>query len=345
MTPTDLPDIRLFADLLKCQRCQRASTIAASKGGGFSCQSCGQHVSASRGVLDFVGGLANTALDVTTYDQQKLVTADASRALFLHLKEASGGAIKDNLGVVLEVGAGTGLLTLGMLSEGHFGRAIVTDISPQMLALCKQRLGSAKNVMFATYGGREKIFAEESFDLCIAHSVLHHVADYQTLLADMAKALKPRGVAVFVEPGAPYHEAMSRAMADALCALLADGSTDAEGREIAALAGWISDVRYRLSFGDDTDHILRMEDKYIFTREALTEAGFSAGFEGVDITPNLIDTDGNRGSQEYVRELGMTPAVASRFLAAYRVYATRYFQAVKTNDMTGMYVCVFRRGE
>ena len=339
---TTSPDITLFSDLIKCPKCQKPSTIAAAQD-GVTCQSCGRQFLISDGVLDFVGGSANTGLDVTTYDQQKQVTIALAKALFAHLKQASRGMIRDDLGVVLEVGAGTGLLTLGMLGDGHFDRAIVTDVSPQMLGLCKQRFGPSNNVMFATYGAREKVFVDGSFDLCIAHSVLHHIADYREFLVDVAKFLKPTGVAVFVEPGAPYHDAMSRAMADSLCALLANEGANTEGRDVETLAAWISDVRYRLAFPDNTSDLMCMEDKYIFTRDGLTAAGLEAGFAAVDIAPNLLDHDGNCGSQEYMRELGVTPQFASRFLAIYRRYATRYFRTVREDDMSGMYICVFRR--
>ena len=38
-------------------------------------------------------------------------------------------------GTVLEVGAGTGYLTLGMLADSEFDHAVISDISPEMWKL------------------------------------------------------------------------------------------------------------------------------------------------------------------------------------------------------------------
>jgi ubiquinone/menaquinone biosynthesis C-methylase UbiE len=340
--PTTYHEIARFADLLKCPSCGRRATFAKVNKGVF-CQICERSFSAHDDVIDFVDNSADTALNVDSYDQQKNFSVETSRSVFRHLTEASGGAIGESLGVVLEVGAGTGLLTVGMLDDGGFDRAIITDISHRMLARCRRRVASSDKVLFATYSGREPIFAEDSFDLCIANSVLHHIAEYQAFLADMAKALRPGGVAVFVEPSAPYHNALSLAMMDSLCAVLADGSASAADPDVKTLAAWISDVRFRLAFQNNVECVRALEDKYIFSRENLIEAGLSAGFNSIDIRPNFVDPTGNIGLASYLGELGISSGFASNFLPVYTQYARNYFGALTVDDRTGMYVCVFRR--
>ncbi len=169
-------------------------------------------------VLDFVGGTSDTALDVGDYDAMMGVDLDSSCRLFASLKQSSNGAIGDRLGTILEIGAGTGFLTLGMLNDVEaYDFAAITDISPRMLAVCRERVNrhiprAISKTVFATYagghaGGRD-VFANDAFDLVIANSVLHHMPDYRAFLADMRAVLRPGGIAYFSEPGAPYHDAL-----------------------------------------------------------------------------------------------------------------------------------------
>jgi hypothetical protein len=72
---------------------------------------CDATFQAPAGIVDFVSGRSDTALDVAAYDEQKAVSLEASTDLFLHLKRLANGIIPDHLGTVLEIGAGTGLLT------------------------------------------------------------------------------------------------------------------------------------------------------------------------------------------------------------------------------------------
>jgi ubiquinone/menaquinone biosynthesis C-methylase UbiE len=332
-----------FAYLLRCPKCTGKLTVSPVAD-SLTCHSCGQHISGAGGIVDFVQGKTDTALDVTLYDQQKRVGIAASNALFQHLKQSSNGAIGDHLGTVLEIGAGTGLLTLGMLANSRFDLAVVTDISHQMLTLLRSRMPPEinKNVVFATFSGTEPVFADNTIDLCIANSVLHHMPDYQAFLSVMAKALKPGGRAIFVEPSAVYHDIMSRALSDSLCTLLAQvPASQLNPRDITSLAAWISDVRFRLAFPDDTLSISRLEDKHFFSRLSLAETAKAAAFSRVRVTPNYIDVNGALGAQEYMRELGLTPEFQERLTPLYRRYAERYFQDVEPSDMSGMYFTVF----
>ena len=108
--------------LIVCPRC-RASEFNLLEA---TCRSCGETYSAADGIIDFVGGRSDTALDVESYDQQKSVSFEKSVELFDALKRLAAGAIGDQVDTILEIGAGTGLLTLGMLNETEFERALIT---------------------------------------------------------------------------------------------------------------------------------------------------------------------------------------------------------------------------
>lgn len=316
-------------------------------GAGFVCRNSPQHTyPVLDGVIDFVEGELDTQLDVTTYDAQKQVSVGASSELFRHLKMSSNGAIRDDLGDVLEVGAGTGMLSLGMLSGSAFRSAVVTDVSQKMLLLNRNRMvkylpAECGKITYATYAGTTRLFADSSFDLCIANSVLHHVENYSRMLSDLASATKPGGSVLFIEPAVPYHGAMSRSMADVICELITEG--EATPADVRTIAAWVSDVRQRIAFSEDAERINKLEDKHLFSRERLAIDAVAAGFTGVDIVPNYIDMNGHLGCQEYARELGLPAIFFDRFFAKYKRYAAFYFKDVAAEDHSGMYICIFRR--
>jgi ubiquinone/menaquinone biosynthesis C-methylase UbiE len=343
----EAPDFAGFVDLLKCPHCGSEGLLGVSIPGEFACNACGERFSGARGVLDFVAGRSNTALNIDVYDRQKQVDLPASRALFAHLQQLSDGAL-DRLGDVLEVGAGTGLLTMGMLDSCSFERAVITDISPEMLAVCRSRVlthlkAVHDKVFFATYAAGAQVFADQSFDFCTAHSVLHHILDYRGFLAGMCKVLKPGGVAMYSEPGAPYHEAMSRAMGDSLCDLIARGQVECAAMDAVRIAGLVTDIRFRLAFPDDLAAIETLEEKHIFTRDALVDAARDAGFATATVRPCYSDRNGALGARGYVRELGISEPFGGLFLSLYDRYAERYFRQVDPTDQSTMYLCIFRR--
>ena len=334
-------------DLLRCPECRRAGTLHEGTPSKLSCSGCGASFPREDGILDFVRSRSDTGLDVTAYDEQKRVSPEAATALFKHLKALARSAIPDDLGTVLEVGAGTGFLTIGMLQQSTFQRAVITDISPAMLTLCRARVlehvdsGKNERIAFATYASDDPLFRDGVFDLAIANSVLHHIENYYSFLRDMHNALKPGGYFVCVEPSRTFHEALSRAMADSLCQAMAQANPG-DNSDLKKLAGWIFDLRYRLAFPADPA-IANLEDKHLFSREELSQAGSVAGFRAVTTTPNMVDVNGASAAREYVSELGISPSFTEAFLQTYLRYADSQFRLLPLSDHASMYVCAFKR--
>ena len=334
-------------DVLRCPECKRAGTLHEGTRTKLSCNGCGASFPRENGILDFVRNRSDTGLDVATYDEQKRVSVEGATALFKHLKAVARGAIPDDLGTVLEVGAGTGLLTIGMLQQSTFQRALITDISPAMLRLCRARVlehvepEKHERIAFATYASDHELFRETAFNLAIANSVLHHIEDYHSFLKDMRQALKPGGYFVCVEPSRTFHEALSRAMADTLCQAMAQAQPSHQP-DLKKLAAWIFDLRFRLAFPADPE-IATLEDKHLFSREDLSQAATLAGFRVLTSTPNTVDLNGARAARAYVSELGVSPSFAEGLLQTYLRYAEPSFRLLPASDHASMYVCAFRR--
>lgn len=328
----------MFGSLLRCPQCGAGSLRFART---VDCQNCAASFAAPAGIIDFVAGRSDTALDVAEYDQQKAVTLAASLNLFRHLKTIAGDIIPDHLGTVLEIGAGTGMLTLAMVAESDFDRAVITDISPAMLALCAARLDGVapqkrERIALATYSGSEPVFAPGQFDLCIANSVLHHVLDDVGLLKTARAALKPSGAAVFIEPGAIFHEALTAAVLDAITSVVASGaSTEA----FNILAQWTEQTLFRLRSAPT--EIAHLEDKHIFRRADLADKARDAGFAGLTILPFTYDPLGLGAMANYLRELHVPDAAAAAFMPIYQRHAAHRFGAVSRDDMSEMYLLAF----
>jgi ubiquinone/menaquinone biosynthesis C-methylase UbiE len=94
---------------------------------------------------------------------------------------------------VLEIGCGTGILTLGIASEVE--RVIGTDISPEMITVARQKAEAqdVDNVTFRVADGYELPFEEASFDAVLIFNTLHVVKEPETLLGEAHRLLKPGG--------------------------------------------------------------------------------------------------------------------------------------------------------
>ncbi|PSN60679.1 polyketide synthase [Corynespora cassiicola Philippines] len=111
---------------------------------------------------------------------------------------------------ILEVGGGTGSLTVPLLSallEGHdarLGKYVFTDISTHFLGYTKALLEKFHSVMEFKRFDIEKQPQDQdlelkSFDLIVASNVLHVTSSLKSTLCNLRKLLKPEGSMVFLE--------------------------------------------------------------------------------------------------------------------------------------------------
>ena len=109
-----------------------------------------------------------------------------------------GSELRDGYDRSLEIGAGTGYFSLNLLQAGVVGEATCTDISPGMVATLSanaQRLGLS--VRAARADAESLPFADESFDLVLGHSVLHHLPNLRRAFAEFHRVLRPGGRIAF----------------------------------------------------------------------------------------------------------------------------------------------------
>jgi len=142
--------------------------------------------------------------DETAYDAQygnEPANLDAGRGAVGFAREFG----IDTSGPALEIGCGTGLLSLGLVNENLFPGTLLTDPSPVFLEITRKKLENAhvatERTRFALLQGEDtERLPEGMFSLIALRSTLHHILDVERFFQHIARALRPGGVVVFQEP-------------------------------------------------------------------------------------------------------------------------------------------------
>jgi SAM-dependent methyltransferase len=111
---------------------------------------------------------------------------------------------------VLDLGAGTGGLTLELLRRGF--RVTGLDHSPEMLGLATRKVveaGFGHQTSLVIGDIRTLPFDDGSFDVVTCQGVLHHVEDLGEPLGELARVLRPGGLFYLAEPSAGSNKALT----------------------------------------------------------------------------------------------------------------------------------------
>jgi arsenite methyltransferase len=104
---------------------------------------------------------------------------------------------------VLDVGAGTGLLTIGAAGHaGPAGQVVALDFSLDALARCRGEAGAAgeRTVGYVGAEATRLPFPARSFDVIVARSVLIYIPEKAAAVAEMSRVLRPGGRISVFEP-------------------------------------------------------------------------------------------------------------------------------------------------
>lgn len=100
----------------------------------------------------------------------------------------------------LEYGCGPGSAAFSLAEQGAHVTGI--DISPVAIDLATQTAREARldeSLAFAVMDAEHLAFEDDRFDLVCGSGILHHL-DLERAYAELARVLRPDGVAVFIEP-------------------------------------------------------------------------------------------------------------------------------------------------
>ncbi|MCK6425599.1 MAG: class I SAM-dependent methyltransferase [Burkholderiaceae bacterium] len=117
---------------------------------------------------------------------------------------------------VMELGCGTGWLSIGMAQMGCEVTGV--DISAAAVRLAGQVAQRSSvhppgRVEFLTYDGKSLPLADASVDRIVCHDAFHHVRDQAATLREFARVLRDGGRVAFIEPG-PHHSRTPQSQAE-----------------------------------------------------------------------------------------------------------------------------------
>lgn len=179
---------------------------------------------------------------------------------------------------VMEIGAGGGTCSLGLVADSGEAAVLLTDTSPRFLAIVGAKLEAAglasDRISFATLAGEDLgRLPAESCDAIVIASALHHVGDWRGFLRDAARTLRPGGVMAIQEPCREGNLMMAM-MLDVVLSPIWPRELALTGDDVERIKRCRNSI-YHLA---DTRISKAGEDKHSFLASELAAAADEAGF-------------------------------------------------------------------
>jgi SAM-dependent methyltransferase len=183
-------------------------------------------------------------------------------------------------GPALEIGCGSGLVSLGLAQAGAYPLTIISDLSPSFLGITRRKVrlhgldesGLAYAVLRAEDMGR---IPAAALSLIVMRSALHHVLDVDGFLAAAARALRPGGILAFQEPCLDGYVLMGAMIQflPGLARVEGVGLTPAQEEKVRMFSRAMAYYARR-----DVDKS-RAEDKHLFRPDEVMRAGARVGLD------------------------------------------------------------------
>lgn len=189
---------------------------------------------------------------------------------------------------VLDMGAGSGansvVPSLSLLTGARY---IATDLSGELLTLMAdyaQRNGLTDRILAVKMDAMSDLVHEGAFDLVTGSAILHHLERPQSGLSAAARALKPGGHAIFMEPFHGY--ALMRLAFERILAEADLRNEPLDPAAARAMQAMVTDIAARTDPDTASPAFAALDDKWLFSRESIERMAEEAGFASVRIVPH-----------------------------------------------------------
>lgn len=247
---------------------------------------------------------------------------------------------------LLEIGCGTGLLTAGLVQSPRVNLCVSVDISRAFLRTALARAQAANpdpRLILLCSDLNDLPFSDGVFDAVFGNSILHHIYDYQNLLENLRRLLRPGGRLVFSEPCQQGKSLISFF----LSAIMKFDSTqeapyfsDGERNRIQGILG--VHMRELLSARDPSMK-MKWEDKHIFDTDKLSAVARNSGFSGFERYNTDPVRDGLRASAERTLKIvGITKSLEP-FRFIFDAFQEQYVRVLPDSIETPHQFLVFTR--
>lgn len=334
--------------ILCCPRCDGGELVYGTKGGkpeGLNCQRCAAHYDIKSGIPQLLKDPSLfTHLETIDYDDHHNIDGERRKKVARDWKKVFDRH-QSIYGDVLEIGSGTGQLTWGLSHQFPFRSVHACDISTQFLKKAKRLVGRVNlPVNYYACDANFLPFKENSFDLVVGHSVLHHFIDYQKIIHKLSKLLRPGGQAIFYEPVlqgkmliAFFGDLMRRIERRTEWGVL-DGDDD---KRINHMTRHIMKAKW---IGGNRERLEKIEDKYIFDINEMRRLAHEAGFSAMEHS-NLDMPE--KGYRHYFNQHLLMEGIAADKVQQFAFIANAYMSTIgemTPNDIvTPMGYFVFRK--
>lgn len=315
-------------DKLACPKCGSPVSILVS--GDLVCNKCSSRYEYNDGIIDF---LVDKSRRTTLEDKQYDLRGGINTSMIDKVGEL-WGTVFDSAGVdpdgksILEIGSGTGALTLGLLRKTNAREIFATDISEVFLRTTLARAGDEPRLTVVRCDCNYMPVSDGGFDVIVGRSILHHLLDYYEVLAQCARILGKGGKAIFFEP--ILEGKMIVAMFCSMVVELAKqrNDTDLTENDLNIITAIVRNITKASWYPQDRESLAKIEDKFIFTLPGMQEAGLKAGFTSFKFVRDDRPLDPSFWSYfvNTMRLVGIPPSKVEKYRFIGDVYERTYGQ-------------------
>jgi len=109
-------------------------------------------------------------------------------------------AAEPDLSSVLDLGTGTAQIPLELCRQAPAARIVAVDLAESMLALARQNIASAGRsgqIEVVRTDAKRLPFPESSFSAVMSNSIVHHIPEPRSVLAEAVRVVRPGGLLFF----------------------------------------------------------------------------------------------------------------------------------------------------